>query len=122
MWSGADVGAVVHVAEDADLAGVEHFAQCGDDALDAWMIRGDAIANQPVRRRQVLEQVDRHVELPLVLEQDVGGVDAGRSGTYDREAQLGQDGSFAGAGVTCGCRGTGIRGRSSLPVGEGALL
>ena len=54
------------------------------------MVGRDAVAHEPVRRGQVIEQVDRDVERPLVLEQDVGGVDAGGSGSDDGQAELGQ--------------------------------
>ncbi len=110
-----DVLAEVHVAEDADVAAVEHLAQGGDDALDARVVRRDAVADQAVGRGQVLEQVDRDVELTRELEQDVGRVDAGRSGSDDREAQLGQR-----EGVLC-CEVTPVirsRSSSTRPTGS----
>jgi hypothetical protein len=84
-----DVLTEAHVAEDADVATVEHIAQRRDDALDAGVVGRDAVAHQAVGRGQVVEQVDRHVEAPLSLEQDVGRVDAGGAGTDDGESQLG---------------------------------
>ena len=83
-----DVLAEAHVAEDADVAAVEHLAQGRDDALDARVVGRDAVAHEPVGCGEVLEQVDRDVEVPLGLEQDVGGVDAGGAGADDGESQL----------------------------------
>ena len=83
-----DVAAEEHVAEEADVAAVEHVAQGGDDALDARVVGRDAVAHEPVGGGQLLEQVDRDVELLLGLEQDVGGVDAGGAGADDGETEL----------------------------------
>ena len=58
-----DVLAEAHVAEDADVAAVEHLAQGRDDALDARVVGRDAVAHEAVGRGQVLEQVDRDVEV-----------------------------------------------------------
>ena len=60
-----DVDAEAHVAEDPDVAAVEHVAQRRDDALDARVVGGDAVADEAVGRGQLLEQVDRDVELAL---------------------------------------------------------
>ena len=84
-----DVLAEPDVAEDADVATIEHVAQRRDDALDARVIRGDAVADEPVGRGQVVEQVDRHVELALRLQQDVRGVDAGGTRADDGQPELG---------------------------------
>ena len=54
-----DVVAEVHVAEEADVAAVEHLAQGRDDALDPRVVGRDAVADQAVRRGEVVEQVDR---------------------------------------------------------------
>ena len=89
-----DVLAEADVAEDADVAAVEHFAEGRDDALDARVVGGHAVADEAVRRGKLLEQVDRDVELALRLEDDVGGVDACRAGTDDREAELAHRGPF----------------------------
>ena len=83
-----DVAPVQHVAEQPDATGVEHLAQGGDDALDAWMIGRDAVANEPVGRRELLEQVDRDLEGRLGLQQDVGGVDARRPCADDGQPEL----------------------------------
>ena len=82
-----DVGAEAHVAEDADVAAVEHLAEGVDDALDARVVGRDAVADQPVRGGQLLEQVDRDVELAFGLEEDVGGVDACGSGADDGQTE-----------------------------------
>ena len=83
-----DVAAVEHVAEDADVAAVDDFAERRDDALDARMVGRDPVAHEPVGGREALEQVDRDVESAIVFEQDVGGVDAGGSCADDRQTQL----------------------------------
>ena len=84
-----DVGAEVHVAEEADVTAVEHLAQRRDDALDARMVGRDAVADQSVGCRKLLEEVDRDVEAALGFQQDVGGVDAGGSGADDGQSQFG---------------------------------
>lgn len=85
-----DVGAVVDVAEQANLRLVEHLVQGGDDALDAWVVRGNAVANEPERGRHPLEEVDAHArsaDIVVGLHERVGGVDACRSGTDDGDAE-----------------------------------
>ncbi len=83
-----DVAPVEHVAEQPDLAGVEHIPQRVDDALDARVVGRDAVPHQPVRRGELLEQVDGDVEVPLGLQQDVRSVDAGGSGAHDGEPEF----------------------------------
>src|SRR5690606_12930930 len=100
-----DVAAVGDVAEDADVAAVDDGTRRTDAALGARMVGGDAVAHEPVRRGQLLEQVDRHVEAALVLQQDVRGVDPGGSGSHDREAELHETGSFLCADGAVGGRG-----------------
>src|SRR5699024_2320766 len=59
------------------------FDQCVDDALDARMVGGDSVPDQSEGRGQAFEQVDAQVEVVFGLGQQVGGVDAGGSGTDD---------------------------------------
>ena len=85
-----DVVAVVDVAEQAHLRLVEHLVQRGDDALDARVVRGDAVANEPEGGRHPLEEVDAHArsaDIVVGLHERIGGVDAGRSGTDDGDAE-----------------------------------
>jgi hypothetical protein len=70
---------------------LRHVAQGVDDALDAGVVGCDAVADQAVGGRQLLEQVDRHVEGLLGLEQDVGGVDAGGAGSDDGQSKGGHE-------------------------------
>jgi hypothetical protein len=84
-----DVPAVADVAEQADVAPVEHLAERRDDALDAWVIGRDAVAHETVGRGKLLEEVDRDVELALGLEQDVRGVDARGARADDGQPELG---------------------------------
>ncbi|SKV85837.1 Uncharacterised protein [Mycobacteroides abscessus subsp. abscessus] len=46
-----DIGAVMNVSDEADLIAGEHPAQCLDDLLDTWMVRGHSVTHQSVRRR-----------------------------------------------------------------------
>ncbi|MCY1241370.1 hypothetical protein D9M72_542670 [compost metagenome] len=62
-----------------------------DDALDARVVRGHAVADQAVRGGIGLEEVDADLEVAVFdfigLGQDVRGIDAGRSGADDRDAE-----------------------------------
>src|SRR5690606_21596471 len=89
-------------AEDADVTPVDDVAQRADDALDARVVGRDAVAHETVRGRKLLEQVDRDVEAALVLEQDVGRVDAGGTGSHDRETEL-HAGGFLPVRRSAGC-------------------
>ncbi len=75
------VDAVLHVAEEADLRLGQHPLERLDDLLDARVVGGDAVPDQPEGRGQPLDDVDRDVRLGLG--EDVGGVDAGRSAAHD---------------------------------------
>ena len=81
----ADVGRVVDVAEETDLRLVEHLVEGGDDALDARVVRSDAVTDQAERGRHPLEEVDGHPGFGghFGLEQCVGGVDPGGAGSDD---------------------------------------
>ena len=57
------VAAVGDVAEEADVAAVQHLVQRVDDALDPRVVRGDAVADQAVRGRVRLEEVDADLEV-----------------------------------------------------------
>ena len=80
-----DVGAVVDVAEEADLRLVEDLVQGGDDALDAGVVGGNAVADEAEGRRHAFEEVDAHV--CVGLHEGVGGIDAGWSGADDGNAE-----------------------------------
>ena len=92
-----EVLAEAHVAEDADVPAVEHVAQRRDDALDARVVGSYPVADEAVRRGQVVEQVDRDVELALGLQQDVRRVNAGGARADDGQPQLGH-----GVPLQCG--------------------
>ena len=66
------------------------------DRLDLRVVRRDAGAHEAERRRQAIEQV--HAHGPLGGEQVAGGVEAGRPGADDRDAQL-----LIGVEVTVAC-------------------
>ncbi len=85
-----DVAADLDVADEARGAGIQHLVQRVDDALDAGVVGRDAVADQAVRRRKRLEQVDRHGSAGLDdrVGEDVAGVDAGGTGADDRDAEV----------------------------------
>ena len=83
-----DVLPVEHVTEETDATGVEHFAQRRDNSLDARMVGGDAVAHQSVRSRKLFEQVDRHLEVLLCLQQDVGRIDSCGTGADYGKSQF----------------------------------
>ena len=56
------------------------------DRLDLRVVRRDAGAHEPERRRQAIEQV--HADGPLGGEHVPGGVEAGRSCADDRDAEF----------------------------------
>src|SRR5699024_4677996 len=79
----ADIGAVLDIGEQSDVAAVEDLDQRIDDALDARVVGGDSVPDQSEGRGQAFEQIDAQVEVVFSLGQQVGGVDAGGSGTDD---------------------------------------
>ena len=83
-----DVGAVIDVSKQADRSGVQDFPERCDDALNAGVVGGHTVADETIGCRKTLEQVDRDVKGALVFEQDVGGINAGRSCAHDGKAQL----------------------------------
>ena len=95
-----EVRAVVDVAEEADVPAVQDLVQGVDDALDARVVRGHAVADQAVRRRVAVEEVDADGELAaldgLALGQDVRGVHTGGSGADDGDAQRAGSSSYRG--------------------------
>ena len=97
-----EVRAVVHVAEEPDVAAVQDLVQGVDDALDARVVRGNAVADQAVGRRVAVKEVDAHGQLAaldgLALGEDVRGVDAGRAGAHNGNAQRTLGRSYGGAG------------------------
>src|SRR5690625_1475589 len=80
----SDVGPVVDVPQQADIAALQHFIQGEDDALDPRMVGGDPVTHEPVRGGQAFKQVDRNVR---GFGKDVSGVDTGRAGSNDRHSQ-----------------------------------
>src|SRR6185503_19070291 len=70
-------------------AGVEHLVQRVHDALDPRVVGRDAVADQAIGRRQRLEEVDRDLAACLgdLAVEDVARVDAGGSGSDDRDAK-----------------------------------
>ena len=77
-----ELGAELDVAQESHRRLVEHLAQCGGDRLDLGMVRGHAVAHEPERARQPVEDVHSHV---TVLDERAGGVHPGRSGTDDSD-------------------------------------
>jgi hypothetical protein len=82
-----DVGSVFDVAEQADVTAVEHLDEGIDDALDPRMVGGDSVADEPEGRGQAFEQVDAQFQVMFGFGQQVGGVDAGGTGTDDGHSE-----------------------------------
>ncbi|MNI82785.1 hypothetical protein D3C73_1395390 [compost metagenome] len=96
-----DVRAVVHVAEEADVAAVQDLVQGIDDALDAGVVRSNAVADEAVRCRVTVKEVDADGEFAaldgLALGQDVRCVHAGRAGADDGDAKRTVRRTYGGA-------------------------
>jgi hypothetical protein len=80
-----EIDADVHVADEGDPIGLHHPVQGDDDLLDARVIRRHPVPDQTVGCRKSVVDVDRHVG--VVLGEDVGGIDAGRTGADDGDTQ-----------------------------------
>ncbi len=95
------VRAVVHVAEETDVAAVQDLVQGVDDALDAGVVGRHTVADQAVGCRVAVEEVDADGKFAaldgLALGQNVRGVDAGGAGADDGDAQRAGGGSYGGA-------------------------
>ena len=83
-----DVNAVTYVAENADVASIEHLAQSRNDSLDSRVVWGHAITNEAVWRRQVLKEVNRYVEIAFGFEHDVGRINACRTSADNGETKF----------------------------------
>jgi hypothetical protein len=94
-----DVHAVLDVAEQPDLRLAEHLVQGLDDALDARVVRRDAVADEAEGGGLALVEVDGHRRVRL--HQHVRGVDPGRAGADDRYPQRAVLGPWA-----CHCSST----------------
>ena len=79
-----DIAAQRDMALKADALAFEQSLELADDALCALMIRRDAIANQPVRHGQRVENGD--VGVRAGLGQRLGDIAARRAGSEDRDA------------------------------------
>ena len=74
------VYADLDVAEEADAVGLEHLAQRQGDRLDLAVVRRDAVANQPVRAGQPVDDVDLDpADVRGGLDQRLRGIDARRT-------------------------------------------
>ncbi len=81
-----DVMADLDVAEEAESVAGRRFFVDPSHRLDLRVVRGDAAADQPERRRQAVEEIDLGVQF-TVFEDVLGGVEAGRAGADDGDAQ-----------------------------------
>ena len=79
-----DVLAHFDIAQEADVFLLHDVVQRLHDALNAWVIRGDAVANQAKGRRHLFKEIDLHVHIGLY--EEVRGVNAGRSGADHGDA------------------------------------
>ncbi len=85
-----EVAADLDVSDEPDRSGIEHLVEGVHDAFDARVVGRDAVADQPVGRRQRVEQIDRDGAAGLLhgVREDVARVDAGGAGADDRDAQV----------------------------------
>ena len=81
-----DVVADLDVAEEAEALAGGGFLVDPDHRLDLRVVGGDAAADQAEGRGQAVEEVDLGVQV-LVLEDVLGGVEAGRAGADDGDAE-----------------------------------
>src|SRR5699024_2206520 len=63
---GGEIGAELDVAEEADVTASQDPVQRRDDALDAGVIRGHAVADQAEGGGEAIEQIDGDLELPVL--------------------------------------------------------
>ena len=63
-----EVGAKLHVAEEANVTAIEHFVECPNNALDARVIRCHSVTNQTVRGWKQVEQIYGDLEVALGLQ------------------------------------------------------
>ena len=86
-----DVGAEMHVAEEADARVLADLPQVIGDALDARVVGRDAVAQEAERHGQRVEQVHHHLLLVLVGpgQQGVAGEHSGRARTDHGDAERG---------------------------------
>ena len=81
-----EIGAEVHVAEEAHPRVFEGLVERRDDRLDLRVIGRHAVADQAVRCMQTFDDVDAD-RVVLRLEQRIDEKKAGRSGADDGDAQ-----------------------------------
>ena len=81
-----DVVADLDVAEEAEAVARRGFFVDPGHRLDLRVVGGDTAADQAERGRQAVEEVDLGVQV-LALEDVLGGVEAGRAGADDGDAQ-----------------------------------
>ena len=89
--SEGQVLAVFDVAEETDVTAVQDLVQCGDDALDAGVIRCHTVADQAEGGGVAVEDVDGDLDGAgadlFRLGEDVGGVNTGGTCTNNGDAQ-----------------------------------
>ena len=77
-----DIAADVHVGKQANLLRVQYAVQGFNDAFNAWMVRGHAVADEAEGSGHLLNEIDVYIATGL-FHQDIGGVNAGGTGTDD---------------------------------------
>lgn len=86
-----DVGAVLYVAEESDVAAVQHLMQSVDDAFDTGVVGGYTVADQAEGCGVAVKDVDGYGNITIfdffTFGEDIGGVDTGRACTDDGDAQ-----------------------------------
>ena len=80
--SHGDIAADGDVGQQSNLFAIEHTVQRVDDSLNARVVWGHAVADEAEWCWHLLDEIDLNVAAGL-LNQDIGGVNAGRAGTND---------------------------------------
>ena len=77
-------GTDVHITQEACTLGSSDLSKPLGHVLHLLVVRRHAEAHQPVRYRQAVEDVD--VDIGIFLQEEVGGVEAGRTASNYRNA------------------------------------
>src|SRR6476646_7452510 len=84
-----DVPSHLDVAEEAEARPRSGLLERARDGLDVLVVRPDTQADEAVRRRQTVEQVDLDRRI-VALQECVGGVEPGRPRPDDRDSERAQ--------------------------------
>ncbi len=95
-----EVAAELHVPEEAHARVLQDLLVEARDALDLLVVGGDAVADEAVGRGEAVEDVHADGQVAL-LDERLGGVEAGRSAAHHGDAEGTVGGEDLGHGVDC---------------------